>query len=115
MNDVMNSFDTKTDKSIVIIDKNGKIKSYSSTCGEILRQPGSTIKPLLVYSPAIELGLVDSCSYINDSPCKIKGYSPKNYNDVYNGEISIKNSLAKSSNFCAIKILDFLAKRVVKY
>lgn len=114
VNDVINSFDTKTDKSIVIFDKNGKIKSYSSTCGEILRQPGSTIKPLLVYSPAIELGLVDSCSYINDSPCKIKGYSPKNYNDVYNGEISIKNSLAKSSNVCAIKILDLVGIKRAK-
>lgn len=114
LNDVLNSFNTNYDKSAVVIDKYGKIKAYYSTCGEIQRQPGSTIKPLLVYTPAIELGLVDSCSYINDSPCTINGYSPKNYNDIYRGEISVCDSLAKSSNVCAIKLLDLVGIKNAK-
>lgn len=114
LNDVLNNYDTNTDKSVVILDKNGKIKAYLSTCGEILKQPGSTIKPILVYSPAIELDLIDSCSFINDSPCNINGYSPKNYNGVYRGEISISESLAKSSNVCAVKLLDLIGVKKAK-
>ncbi len=99
--------DVESDKSALILSKSGEIKAYYSTCGEIKRQLGSTIKPLLVYAPAIENDVVYSCSPILDEKTDFNGYSPSNYNDKYYGYISVKESLAKSLNSCAVKILNY--------
>ncbi len=95
------------DKTAIIIDKDGEIKGYYSTCGELSRQIGSTIKPLLVYAPAIENDVVFSSSPILDEKVNFNGYSPSNYNDKYYGYISVKDSLAKSLNSCAVKLLNY--------
>lgn len=95
-------------KSAVLITKNGEISSYYSTCGNTNRQLGSTIKPLLSYAPAIENNLVCSETKILDEKTDFNGYSPRNYNDIYSGNITIKDSLAKSSNVCAIKLLNYV-------
>ncbi len=104
----INSIETDTDKATVIFDKNNKIKGYFSTCGEICRQMGSTIKPILVYAPAIENNIVDSCTIINDEQISFNGYSPSNYNDKYYGNVSVKFSLAKSLNTCSVKLLNYV-------
>ena len=94
------------DKKVIILNKNNQINAYYSTCGEVCRQMGSTIKPLLVYAPAIEENVIDSCSVINDEKTDFSGYSPSNYNDKYYGYVSAKFALAKSLNTCAVKILN---------
>ena len=48
------------------MDSNSKMKAYYSTCGNVNRQMGSTIKPLLVYAPAIEYGIIDEETKILD-------------------------------------------------
>lgn len=107
---------TNTNKSAVIIEKDGKITSYFSTCGNVNRQLGSTIKPLLCYAPAIESNLVCEDSKILDEKMSFNDYFPKNYNDVYYGNISVKDSLAKSSNICAIKLLNYVGvDKATKY
>ncbi len=98
---------SECDKSIIILNKNGEIEAYYSTCGDIYRQVGSTIKPLLVYAPAIENDVVYSCTPILDEKTNFNGYSPSNYNDKYYGYISVKESLAKSLNTCSVKILNY--------
>lgn len=97
---------TQFDKSCIIIDNNSNIKAYYSSCGETYRQLGSIIKPLLVYAPAIESNTVLSCTPILDEKTNINGYQPSNYNNKYNGYISVKQSLANSSNVCAVKLLN---------
>ncbi len=94
------------DSSIIITNTKGKVLSYKSTCGDIKRQPGSVLKPLSVYLPAIQTEKYDSCSIIKDERININGYSPKNYNDKYLGDISLKQALSTSSNVCAVKILN---------
>ena len=37
------------------------------------RQPGSSIKPLSVYSPAIEMGLITPATVVDDSPQELNG------------------------------------------
>ena len=39
------------------------------------RQTGSSIKPISVYSPAYDLGIIDPNTYLNDSPVSIKSSS----------------------------------------
>ncbi|MBR2870699.1 MAG: hypothetical protein IKB98_04920, partial [Clostridia bacterium] len=113
---IFNNLSTDTNQTICIQNNLGQIKAYISNCGEINRQPGSTLKPLAVYLPAIELGTVDSCSKINDEKTVINGYCPNNYADIYYGNISVKQSLAKSSNVCAVKLLNMVGcKKSIEY
>ena len=112
----INEFDVKSDKSIILMDKNSKIISYASTCGEINRQMGSTLKPILVYTPAIETDTVHSLTPILDEKTDFNGYSPRNYNDNYLGYVSVKNSLIKSQNVPAVKILNYTGiEKALKY
>lgn len=79
------------------------------------RSNGSTMKPLLVYAPAIELGLYHPGSVIPDVPLKIKAgpsiWEPKNYSNDYNGLISARYALAKSFNIPAAKVYSTIIDR----
>ncbi|MBF0780048.1 MULTISPECIES: transglycosylase domain-containing protein [unclassified Granulicatella] len=74
---------------------------------QMYRQPGSTIKPLVVYTPALEQGytpdsiLVDEeLSYGSDH------YTPKNWNYVSIGKIPLYQALVESKNTSAVWLLD---------
>ena len=99
---------TECDKSAVMINSKGEIVAYYSTTPEKKRQAGSTLKPLLVYAPAIETGTIAEMTPILDEKTDFNGYSPANYNDKYYGYVSVKESLAKSLNVCAVKILNYV-------
>ncbi|MBQ3115618.1 MAG: transglycosylase domain-containing protein [Clostridia bacterium] len=99
------------DKSAVLINKNGKIVAYSSNCPDSPRQLGSAFKPLSVYAPAIEKDVINSFTIINDEKVDFNGYSPSNYNNRYYGDLSVKESLEKSSNTISVKILNSLGTK----
>lgn len=74
---------------------------------QINRQPGSTLKPIAVYMPALEDG------YFYDSELKDKkqsygsnNYSPNNYDNQYAGEIPMYKALALSKNAPAVWLLN---------
>lgn len=96
--------------AIVINNLNGGIVAYSSynnsNLNSVKRSPGSTIKPILCYLPALEKRLIVPISQLDDSPITYGDYTPSNYNDKYYGYISAEKSLQKSSNICATKLLD---------
>ena len=105
-----------TDKKGLILNDKNKIQAFYSTCGDIPRRLGSTLKPVAVYAPAIDMGAIDSCTPINDEKINFNGYSPSNYNDKYYGYVSAKFALAKSLNVCAVKVLnDCGVKNCLKY
>ena len=70
-----------------------------------LRQPGSTLKPLL-YGMAIDKGLLTPKTLISDVPINYDGYAPVNYDKQYNGYVSIEKALALSLNVPAVKTLN---------
>lgn len=71
------------------------------------RQPGSTIKPIAVYAPAIEMGLLTPTTIVDDSPYEIKkGPTIKNYDGKYSGKITARYALQRSKNPTAVRILD---------
>ena len=98
-----NDFDYQ---SIVIDNETRGIAAYYSTCGEIKRSPASTIKPLLVYAPSIDSGVIYPMTKIKDEPAIIDGYSPKNYLDRYCGDVSASYALSNSLNVPAVKLLN---------
>lgn len=71
------------------------------------RQPGSTIKPLSVYSPALENGYtaatpIDDVPHYNEK----KELWPKNWYNGYRGIQSFRDSLVQSINVNAVKVLE---------
>lgn len=71
---------------------------------QLKRQPGSAIKPLAVFAPALENGFKPT-SMLIDQKTEFNGYSPRNYNDRYQGRVSLYNSLIHSINVPAVALL----------
>jgi len=69
--------------------------------------PGSTIKPLTVYGPALELGLITPASVYDDTPYSFtdSGRWPKNTDNTYRGLMSIDQAMQLSTNTVAVKVL----------
>jgi len=70
------------------------------------RSPGSSIKPLTVYAPGIEYGLITSASVYDDSPFDEETMWPKNQSRGYTGRMTVKTAVQKSTNTVAVKVLD---------
>jgi len=66
------------------------------------RQPGSSIKPLIVYAPAYERGYTADTIVIDE---KFAG-GPSNADKTYLGEIDIRTAVEKSKNTIAWKLFD---------
>ncbi len=75
----------------------------------VLRQPGSSFKPLAVYGPALDSGNYQPFSMLQDKQVVYKNYgnyAPKNYNGVYNGQMSMYDAVTVSQNAPAVWLLD---------
>lgn len=70
------------------------------------RSPASLIKPLLVYGPALEENIIFENSIIKDEQTDFGGYQPRNYMNIYYGDVTAKTALAKSLNIPSVKILE---------
>ncbi|MEO9804229.1 MAG: penicillin-binding protein 1C [Reichenbachiella sp.] len=70
-----------------------------------IRSPGSTLKPFL-YGLAIDQGLITPKTKIADVPVNFRGYQPQNYEEKFNGQVTIEYALAHSLNIPAVKVLD---------
>ena len=80
------------------------------------RQPGSSIKPLLVYGPAMEEGLITPATMYDDSEIDINGYSPKNSDGIYRGDMTIREAVARSVNtVSALVFTDMGTETGLKY
>ena len=75
------------------------------------RQPGSAFK-LFVYLAGIEDGYSPD-DLITDSKVNINGWSPKNYKDIYLGQVSIEEAFSKSINTVAVKISEDIGREKV--
>ena len=94
------------DLSMMVLDaETHRFKGCVSTVGNIKRLPGSLIKPLLVYAPAMEENLLSPATHILDEAVNYSGYTPENYDGKYHGYLSARECLAKSLNVPAVKIL----------
>lgn len=70
------------------------------------RSPGSTIKPLAVYAPAINDGSFHLFSKLNNLRQDFNGYSPVNYKNYYSEYETIENCIAHSYNTPACYLLN---------
>ena len=97
---------------IVIDNAKSAIVAYSGESAykilEAKRQPGSCIKPVLVYAPALNEDIIYPCTQLLDEKTTISGYSPKNVGGNYQGYVSARNALSKSINIPAVKVLSYI-------
>ncbi len=68
-------------------------------------QPGSTIKPISVYGPALELGIISPATPIFDGPMDVQEQYPQNFDRVYSGSTIIQDGVSQSMNTVACKVL----------
>ncbi len=96
-------------KSLLVLDlQTNGFKAAYSDLGNAPRLPGSLIKPLAVYAPALEENLLSPASPILDEPVDYHGYRPENYDKTYRGYVSTRECVAKSLNVPAVKTLSAL-------
>lgn len=72
-----------------------------------VRQPGSTLKPL-VYGLCFDEGILTPKKIMNDVPVNYGGYAPENYDKQFNGPVSVEYALEHSLNIPAVKALNLL-------
>jgi len=135
--DLFKAYDVvEPESSMIIIDPNNGnilglvggrgVKTQSrllNRATSTTRSPGSTIKPLAVYAPAIEEGLITYSSVFDDTPFsfgtvtekpsgnkieKIYQYPsgwPSNYPAGYMGKCTLEYAIQVSKNTVAVKVL----------
>jgi penicillin-binding protein 1C len=74
-----------------------------------IRQPGSTLKPLL-YGICMDEGLLTPKQIINDVPVNYQGYAPENFDRKFNGRVTMEYALEHSLNIPAVRSLRLLGK-----
>lgn len=72
---------------------------------QLRRQPGSALKPLAVYAPAMEYAGWTCASVILDEPTNFGGYRPRNAGNAYYGNVTVRTALKNSLNIPAVKVM----------
>ena len=106
---ISDTYKSNSNKATIIIDNKSHLITAIHGNSSLLNnswQPGSTIKPILVYAPAIEKNIISPATKILDNKININGYSPDNADKKFHGYISTKTALSKSYNIPAVKILN---------
>ena len=129
VNDVLKNFTEKTDAGIYKMQ--GAAVCISNNTGRVVaivggrkqdvsegytlnrafqsfRQPGSSIKPLIVYTPAFENGYTPE-SIVSDK--RFEG-GPRNSDGKYSGNIPIRSAVAASKNVIAWKLFEEITPKV---
>ncbi|AET67864.1 penicillin-binding protein, 1A family [Desulfosporosinus orientis DSM 765] len=76
-----------------------------ATSDQLQRQPGSALKPISVYGPALEQGYTPQ-SLLRDYPLNIEGYAPENYDYQYHGYVTMQEAISNSWNIPAVWLLN---------
>jgi len=107
---VKNMSDNPADMCIIAATPQGEVTALHTNNHALLsgkRNFASAMKPLVVYAPAIELGVVTPDTIIMDEPYTAGDFHPKNHDNKFRGEVTVRESLAHSHNVPAVKVLDY--------
>ncbi len=110
--------------SFTIMDYNGNVLGIAGGLGEktanralnrattTLRPPGSTMKPIGAYAPALENNLITYSSYYIDEPIEVKNWEtgemekwPPNWYKGYEGKKTIFSAIERSVNTIPVKLV----------
>ena len=81
---------------------------WKNLATDAYRQPGSSLKPLSVYSPGLEMGVISPITVVDDYPYQVLNGSPWPINSGsarYKGLTTVRQGLAQSVNTIALRVL----------
>lgn len=106
--------------SMTLMDYNGHVRGIVGGIGEKVgkrslnratsakRQPGSTMKPIAAYAPAIEDDIIHYSSIVNDTKTNYNGWTPVNWYNSYWGNITVQYALERSVNTIPVYLVNKL-------
>ena len=114
------------DGAVVVLDnRSGEVLAWVGSAGSATsgaaavdavlarRQPGSTLKPF-IYGLALQQRLLTAASVLDDSPLQLATgtagtlYQPRNYDDAFQGAVTVRHALAGSLNIPAVRVAQML-------
>ena len=117
--------------AMVIMEPNGKLVGIAGGRGEKegdrilnlatdgVRQPGSSIKPLSVYGPAMDFDMIYWSKIFDDSPVEQASEDgaftsdwPINHYGTYMGNVTVDYAIRRSTNTVAVRVLELLTPQV---
>lgn len=117
----------KAQSAVMIVDpKSGDILAVAGAVGEkrsnriqnyatdTRRPSGSVIKPLSVYAPALDSGVITYASVFDDIPITFRQSGapwPRNSPDIYRGLTNVNDALTHSVNTVSVSVLKRLGTR----
>jgi penicillin-binding protein 1B len=96
--------DNKTGAILSFVGGRDFDKSQINHATQEPQQNGSTMKPLLVYAPAMENGMIQPGSIVDDSTDGLRKWKPKNASGREHGKVSIREAVKQSYNLSAAKV-----------
>ncbi|MFC6175203.1 transglycosylase domain-containing protein [Companilactobacillus huachuanensis] len=110
--------------SVLLDNKSGQVlafvggvnfkKSQLNHAFDTKRSPGSSIKPLITFAPAIENGLIGSQTMLADFKTSFNKYSPTDYGEtIQNRFVSARETLEESYNIPSVNLYNYLLSQNV--
>ena len=106
--------DNKTGDVVAMVgglgEKEGSLLLNRAT--QSYRQPGSILKPITVFAPALETGLVTPATVYDDVPVQFteKAAWPENMDKTYRGLVSVSEAVTQSLNTVAVQLVNELGE-----
>ncbi|MCR2804885.1 transglycosylase domain-containing protein [Paenibacillus soyae] len=103
--------DHKTGAIIGMLEGRDFYEEQMNFATQMIRQPGSTMKTLAAYLPAIEAGIIQPASIVDDAPIVMKDgqkgfHIPMNVTNKFMGLVTAREALNRSLNLPALKIFN---------
>lgn len=111
----------KLQSGMTVMDYHGNVKGMVGGIGEktsnrgwnnatdSVRQPGSTMKPIAAYAPAVEQNMIHFSSMLNDKSTNYNGWTPNNWYSGYWGNITTQYAIERSVNTIPVYLVNKLS------
>lgn len=103
--------DNKTGAILGMIEGRDYFIEQLNHATQMVRAPGSAMKPLAAYLPALEDGSIQPATVLDDTPIVLKDggkgfHIPNNVNLKFNGLMTARHALNQSTNTVALKLFN---------
>lgn len=110
------AIDNTTGKILGFVGGRDFEEEQTNHATQTLRSTGSSIKPLVVYAPALEMGYISPNTLLLDRSFNYEGWTPQNYAGIDYGWVTAREALYNSYNLSAIRLYSgMLDKRPAEY
>ena len=101
----------RADFVVISSSNEGEVNGFHSSTPAMVgarRNFASALKPLVVYTPALELGVVRPNTEVLDEPYVAGDFQPNNHDGTHRGSISVREAVIHSINIPAVRVLDWV-------